>query len=289
MFEGTMSRGIGQKWLVKGQELHLDRPLLMGILNVTSDSFSDGGQYSESDRAISRAQEMLSQGAAIIDVGGESSRPGSLPVGAEEETSRVVPVIKELALRTDAIISVDTQKADVARAAMDAGAHIVNDISAGLNDPQMLDLVASSQMGIIMMHMQGTPQTMQVSPRYDDVLAEVAAFFEDRLRVATTKGIEQDRILLDPGIGFGKTLEDNLKLMGNLEKLNQAGRPLLLGASRKSFIGMLDDSGVDHRLGGSLAAVVTAYIQGVRLFRVHDVAETRQVLDIFTAIQMHSD
>ncbi len=281
--------GIGQKWLIKGQELHVDTPLIMGILNVTPDSFSDGGKFVDPSTALEKALEMLSSGATIIDVGGESTRPGSKPVTAQEEISRVIPIIEKLASQSGALISIDTQKAAVARAALEAGAHIVNDVSGGRNDAAMFALVQESRAGFILMHMLGTPETMQHAPVYGKVLEDVIHFFNESVHAATNSGIDMDQIILDPGIGFGKTLTDNLVLMGNLGVLKELGRPLLLGASRKSFIGMIDDSTPDQRLGGSLAAVISAYQQGVRLFRVHDVAETRQVLDIFTAIQKHSD
>ncbi|MBC8376356.1 MAG: dihydropteroate synthase [FCB group bacterium] len=290
MTEDIVSYEIGQnKWLIKGQELHLDTPLIMGILNVTPDSFSDGGQFIDPSKAVSRARQMLAEGADIIDVGGESTRPGSLPVASVEEITRVVPVIAELASQTDTIISIDTQKSSVAKAALDAGAHIVNDVSAGGSDLDMFELIGKRKAGYILMHMQGKPETMQDTPVYGDVLDDIKAYFMERLQAAANAGIDTKQIVLDPGIGFGKTLSDNLRLMGNMHSLGELMRPLLLGASRKSFIGMIDNSTIDKRIGGSLAAVISAYTQGVRLFRVHDVAETRQVLDIFTAIQKHSD
>ncbi|MBT3253847.1 MAG: dihydropteroate synthase [Candidatus Marinimicrobia bacterium] len=290
MTEDRASYELGQNiWLIRGQELHLDTPLIMGILNVTPDSFSDGGQFIDPSKAIARAHAMLSEGADIIDVGGESTRPGSLPVDAIEEISRVVPVIEELTSHADVIISIDTQKSSVAKAALDAGAHIVNDVSAGGGDHEMFELVSASGAGYILMHMQGKPETMQDAPAYGDVLEEVNEYFFERLQAATKAGIAGRQIVFDPGIGFGKTLSDNLKLIGNIHSMTELMRPIMLGASRKSFIGLIDNSPIDKRLGGSLAAVISAHQQGVRLFRVHDVAETRQVLDIFTAIQKHSD
>jgi len=284
-----MSQDLGQKWLIKGQELQLDKPLIMGILNVTPDSFSDGGKFHDPLKALARARKMITEGASIIDVGGESTRPGSKAVSADEEISRVIPIIEQLGKQADTLISIDTQKASVAQAAIEAGAHIINDISAGRNDIEMFDLVKERQVGYILMHMQGNPATMQNAPSYTHVVDDITTFFKERLKQASLSGIDMVRIVLDPGIGFGKTLEDNLTLLGNLEKLQVLARPILLGASRKSFIGMIDNSPADKRLGGSLGAVVSAYRQGVKLFRVHDVAETRQVLDIFTAIQKHSD
>ncbi|NQV40866.1 MAG: dihydropteroate synthase [Candidatus Marinimicrobia bacterium] len=284
-----VSSEIGQKWLIKDQELHLDIPVIMGILNVTPDSFSDGGQFIDPSKAVSRALEMVDQGATIIDVGGESTRPGSLPISVKVEVSRTIPVIKALAAKSDVFISIDTQKAAVAQAAIKAGAHIVNDISAGQSDSEMFTIVSGSRAGYILMHMQGKPETMQVAPVYNSVLDEVAGFLVEKLDSALLAGIDLERIIVDPGIGFGKSLDDNLKLMANLHRFNPRGRPLLLGASRKSFIGMIDNSAADQRLGGSLAAVISAFLRGVRIFRVHDVAETSQVLDIFSAIQKHSD
>ena len=285
----NVSSEIGQKWLIKDQELHLEKPVIMGILNVTPDSFSDGGQFIDPSIAVSRALEMVDQGATIIDVGGESSRPGSIPVSVEAEISRTIPVIAALAAESDAIVSIDTQKAEVAQAALKAGAHIVNDISAGRSDPDMFRIIHEYQAGYILMHMQGKPETMQLAPSYHSVLDEVAGFLFERLESAISSGIDLERMVVDPGIGFGKSLKDNLTLMGNLHRFNTRGRPLLLGASRKSFIGMIDDSPADQRLGGSLAAVISAFLRGVRIFRVHDVPETCQVLDIFSAIQKHSD
>lgn len=289
MTEDRISLEIGQKWLIKGQELHVDTPLIVGILNVTPDSFSDGGKFVDPSMAVEKALEMFSTGANIIDIGGESTRPGSKAVTAEEEISRVIPVIEKLASQSEALISIDTQKSAVASAALAAGAHIVNDVSGGTNDVAMFELVKETRAGFILMHMLGTPETMQHAPVYDKVLEDVKHFFSERVHAATNSGIDMGQIILDPGIGFGKTLTDNLTLMGNLQVLNELGRPLLLGASRKSFIGLIDNSTPDQRLGGSLAAVIAAYQQDVRLFRVHDVVETRQVLDIFTAIQKHSD
>jgi dihydropteroate synthase len=274
--------------VIKDRELDLERPLIMGILNVTPDSFSDGGHFNNPEIAVARALEMLEQGATIIDVGGESTRPGSLPVSGEEEIARTIPVIEGIVAKSDAIVSIDTQKSVVAAAALEAGAHIINDVSGGINDQAMFEVLRTSHAGYILMHMQGKPETMQVAPRYDNVLLEVEEYFAQRINHASSLGIDIDRIVFDPGIGFGKTLEDNLTLLGNLQKINTRGRPILIGASRKSFIGMVDGSAADKRLAGSLASVLSAFIQGIRIFRVHDVEETRQVLDIFSAIQKHS-
>ncbi len=275
-------------WSIKNKEYHFSKPLIMGILNVTPDSFSDGGKYFTSQDAVEKGLSLIDHGADIIDIGGESTRPGAKPVPFLEEMSRVVPIIESLAAQTDSIISIDTQKFEVAQAAVKAGAQIVNDISAGKHDERMLPFIAQSQVGYVMMHMQGIPATMQEYPEYNHVISEIQQFFMERLEAAKSAGIPGSRIVLDPGIGFGKRLEDNLNILANIGHLHTCNRPLLLGASRKSFIGMLDASDPDRRIGGSLAAVIASYIQDVYIFRVHDVAETLQLLDIFTAIQKHS-
>jgi len=278
----------GKRWLIKGQEYHFDKPMLMGILNVTPDSFSDGGKYSEQDSAVHHALQLIEQGSDIIDVGGESSRPGSAPVDVLTEIARVIPVIKAISKKCDTLISIDTQKSEVARAALVAGASIINDVSGGLNDPDMFPLLAESGAGYIMMHMQGIPKTMQNAPQYDNVLNDILNFFKTRLEIARSHFVIESQIVLDPGIGFGKLLDDNLHILANISTLHDLGLPLLLGASRKSFIGMLDGSDVGDRLGGSLAAVIATHEQNVEIFRVHDVHETRQLLELFTAIQKHS-
>ncbi len=284
-----MSHRVGQKWLIRGQELPVGSPIIMGILNVTPDSFSDGGKFLSSENAFNKAKAMLDEGATIIDVGGESTRPGSQSISAEDQISRVLPIIEQLSAKTNALVSIDTQKAVVAKAAIKAGAHIVNDISAGRHDESMFEVVARFGTGYILMHMLGTPDTMQLTPHYEDVIADINMFFRERISSAVRAGVDEEQIVLDPGIGFGKNLEDNLRIMSNMASFDEPGRPLLLGASRKSFIGMIDNSTADKRIGGSLAAVISSYLQGVKLFRVHDVDETRQLIDIFTAIQKHSD
>ncbi|MEA3287372.1 MAG: dihydropteroate synthase [Candidatus Marinimicrobia bacterium] len=276
-------------WLVKGQEFHFGGPMLMGILNVTPDSFSDGGNFFSHDRAIAHGYRLIQEGAEIIDIGGESTRPGSSPITAETELSRILPIINALAAGSKALISVDTQKAVVAEAALANGAHIINDVSAGRNDTNMLKLISDTQAGYVMMHMQGTPATMQEDPRYTDIVEEIDQFFTERLKVALSTGLQSKQIVFDPGIGFGKTLKNNLSILKNMQHFHKHGRPLLLGASRKSFIGMLDNSEPDQRLGGSLAAALAAYQENVEIYRVHDVAETKQMLELFTAIQKHSD
>ncbi len=289
MTKGSMvSEGLRNIWSIKGHEYHFKKPMLMGILNVTPDSFSDGGLFQDIEMAVEHAREMIDQGADIIDVGGESTRPGSTPVSVDEEISRILPIIERLSEQTTAIISIDTQKAQVAKVAIEAGATVINDVSAGGHDSGMFKLVAATRVGYIMMHMQGNPETMQVAPSYKNILDDLRLFFSQKLRTAIAAGIDHSQIVLDPGIGFGKTLDNNLDILANMGALRSLGRPLLHGASRKSFIGMIDASEPTNRLGGSLAAVLAAYLQNIELFRIHDVSETKQLIDIFSAIQMHS-
>ena len=256
---------------------------IMGVLNVTPDSFSDGGEWFDRDAAVARGRELIAQGAAIVDVGGESTRPGSLPVSAEEELARVVPVIE--ALRdAGAQLSVDTSKASVARAALAAGATFVNDVTALRGDPEMAALVAEAGCDVCLMHMLGEPRTMQEDPRYSDVVAEVRTFLEGRIAVAVTAGIAEERISVDPGIGFGKTAKHNLELLRRLDELVAIGRPVVVGTSRKSFLGRLtgrDDP--PQRVIGTVATNVLAYERGASVFRVHDVAATRDALAVAAA------
>jgi len=256
---------------------------LMGVVNVTPDSFSDGGLYLDPEAAIAHGRELVEAGAAILDVGGESTRPGAELVSAEEEMRRVVPVIRELA-DLECEISVDTSKASVAEAALDAGAGIVNDVTALRGDPEIAKLCAERGATVVLMHMLGDPRTMQDDPRYDDVVAEVKHFLAGRLEVATAAGIAAERIWLDPGIGFGKTAAHNLELLRRLGELRELGRPLVIGTSRKSFIGRLDGSAAGERLGGTIASSILAAAEGAEVLRVHDVAEMRQALTVATAI-----
>jgi dihydropteroate synthase len=274
--------------LAGGRQLSLSHPLVMGVLNVTPDSFSDGGQYHSPERALARAHQMVQEGADIIDIGGESSRPGSIEVTAEEEQRRVLPIIKQLASEIETPISIDTCRASTARAALEAGAVIVNDISALRFDPEMATLVAKSGSPVILMHMQGTPRIMQVSPHYDDCVEEIAAFFGERIRFCTDSGIDRNKIILDPGIGFGKRLSDNLAILSNLTSLRRFGLPLMVGASRKSFIAMLAESSEapDQRLGGSIAAAVAAVQNGADIVRVHDVSQTVEALRVIQRIRV---
>jgi len=270
---------------IRGRRFALGpRTWIMGIINVTPDSFSDGGRYFDTERAIARGLELAAEGADILDVGGESTRPGSLPVPEAEELRRVVPVIGSLRKQTPALLSVDTTKAAVARAALDAGADIVNDTSAFRFDPAMPGEVARSGAGVILMHMQGTPLTMQLSPRYGDLLEEIHAFLGERIRVAEAAGIPRESVIVDPGIGFGKTFEDNLALLRGQEAFHELGRPLLLGFSRKAFLGRLLGLPPEERLEGTIAAAVLSVERGAHILRVHDVGPVARAVRAAEAI-----
>ena len=256
---------------------------LMGVVNVTPDSFSDGGLYLDPEAAIAHGRELAAAGAEILDVGGESTRPGAEPVGAEEELGRVIPVIQGL-VAAGCHVSVDTSKARVAEAALEAGAEIVNDVTALRGDPEMASLCAGRGATVVLMHMLGSPQTMQSDPRYEDVVADVKAFLAERLAAAVAAGIGEEQIWLDPGIGFGKTAVHNMELLRRLGELRELGRPLVVGTSRKSFIGRVDGSPAQERLGGTIASSVLAAAEGADVLRVHDVAEMRQALAVAAAI-----
>jgi len=259
-------------------------PRIMGILNVTPDSFSDGGRYLAVEAAIAHGLELEAQGAAMIDVGGESTRPGAQPVGEREECRRVIPVIEGLrAAGLRAQISIDTSKLAVARAALDAGATFVNDVTALRAEPALAELIAQRGAGCCLTHMQGDPRTMQLAPRYDDVVAEVAAFLAERVEAALAAGIARERILIDPGIGFGKTVEHNLELLARLPALAPLGQPILIGTSRKSFLGRLTGRGEEERLAATIATNVIALLGGASVFRVHDVAPLRDALAVAAA------
>ncbi|HET8863576.1 MAG TPA: dihydropteroate synthase [Solirubrobacterales bacterium] len=255
---------------------------LMGVVNVTPDSFSDGGLFLDAEAAIAHGRELVGDGAEILDVGGESTRPGAEEVSAAEEMARVVPVVEGLA--GTATVSIDTSKAAVAEAAFDAGASIVNDVTALRRDPEIGGLCGEREAGLILMHMQGDPRTMQADPTYEDVVDDVRAFLAERLAVAVDAGVAEERIWLDPGIGFGKTLEHNLELLRRLGELRELGRPLVVGTSRKSFIGKVDGSPVGDRLGGTVASSVLAAAEGADVLRVHDVAEIAQAMTMADAI-----
>ena len=260
------------------------RPSVMGVLNVTPDSFSDGGRFVDSDAAVDHGRRLAAEGAALVDVGGESTRPGAAPVGTEEELARVVPVIEGL---TGIPLSVDTSKADVARRALALGAELVNDVTALRGDPLMAEVVAEGGAYLCLMHMQGSPGTMQVAPHYDDVVGDVLAFLEERVAFAVERGIREERICVDPGIGFGKTPDQNLELLRRLDELRALGRPLLVGASRKSTLGkVLGDAGATR--GGvpaSLAAAVAAFDRGAAMIRAHDVGATVEALAVAAAVE----
>lgn len=262
-----------------------ERTLIMGVLNVTPDSFSDGGQYFDRETALRRAYELVEEGADIIDIGGESTRPGAEPVSLEEEIERTIPVIEHIAFRIGVPISIDTYKSEVARRALDAGATIVNDISGLRFDPAMAPLLARYNAMVIIMHMKGTPRDMQKDPRYDDVVREVSLFLEERARAAIDEGISEDRIVIDPGIGFGKTVNHNLEIMRRLEEFKSLGFPLLVGTSRKSFIGAVLDAPVNERVLGTAATVSFAVEKGADIIRVHDVKEMLQVIRMTEAMK----
>ncbi len=259
-------------------------PRVMGILNVTPDSFSDGGQFLSMESALNQAREMAAAGADLIDVGGESTRPGSMPIEPSEQIARVVPVITAIRREMPIPISIDTTRAAVAGAAFDAGAQMVNDISAGRDDPKMLPLVARRKTKIILMHMQGTPATMQQNPSYGDVVTEVRDFLFDRFTYARTIGIDPADVLLDPGIGFGKTVQHNLQLLNRLSELKQLGCPLVVGTSRKGFIGAVTGE-TGPRLMGTAATVAVAAISGAAIVRVHDVPAMMKVTAVIRAIR----
>jgi len=267
-----------------GTLLDIKNPQIMGVLNVTPDSFSDGGRYSLVDQALNQAEQMIHDGAAIIDVGGESTRPGSLPVSTKEELKRVIPVIVKIRAQSNIIISIDTSKAEVMQQAVEAGANLINDVYA-LRQPGAMEMAASLKVPICLMHMQENPEKMQQSPDYKDVIGEVRQFFNERIRTCEEYGIERKNLILDPGFGFGKTLRHNLMLLANLKFLLEFGCPVLAGLSRKSMIGLILDKPVDQRLFGSVAAAVIAAQNGASIIRVHDVVESYDAIRISTAVQ----
>ncbi len=254
----------------------------MGVLNVTPDSFSDGGDFFDAEKAVAHAKQMILDGADIIDIGGESSRPGSDPVSAEEELQRVLPVIKQLRAASDIFISIDTYKPEVARACLEAGVNMVNDIS-GLADDEVAAVVAEYDVPVIIMHMRGMPKTMQEQPVYKNVVEEIKQFFSERIEKARAFGIKE--IILDPGIGFGKTLEHNLLILKNLSQFLEFGYPLLVGTSRKSFIGKITGQNVDNRIEGTIASGTAAILYGARIIRVHDIKELKAAAQVTDAIK----
>ena len=265
-------------------QLNLERPCVMGIVNVTPDSFSDGGKFAATEAAIAHGLELVAQGAGILDIGGESTRPGATPVPLDEELARVIPVIEGLSKQVNVPISIDTYKPEVMRAAIAAGAAIVNDVFA-LREPGGLEVVAASDAGVCLMHSQGTPQTMQADPQYQDVVTEVIGFLRERMASAEAHGIARDRIMLDPGFGFGKRSVHNLALLRELKILCELGQPVLAGLSRKSVLGQITGNDVDARLHASIAAAVIAAMKGARILRVHDVKATVDALNIVSAVE----
>ena len=272
------------KWLCGRFEFDLKRPILMGIVNVTPDSFSDGGQHARTESAIRHAHTLIQEGADILDIGGESTRPGALPVSVQDELARVMPVIKAL-MHSGVAISVDTCKPEVMQAALDVGADIINDVT-GMRDPLAQRIVARhGHCGVCVMHMQGEPRTMQEKPHYNDVVNDIRTELVQQAQVLESLGVQAARISLDPGFGFGKTVEQNYQLLSNLNVIVNTGYPLVLGVSRKSMIGAVTGQSVDHRLAGSLSAALAGVVRGARVLRVHDVRETRDALAVWHAVQ----
>jgi len=270
-----MNRQEFQSWLK-----HQSHTLIMGILNMTPDSFSDGEQFKSHDKAIDHALKMVEEGANIIDIGGESTRPGAEAVQLEEELSRTIPIIEAIRLKSDCLISIDTYKSKVAKAALDAGADMVNDISGLTFDHNMASLVAKRNVPVIIMHIKGKPGDMQKNPNYDNLIKEIKAFFEVQISIAKKAGIDSGNIILDPGIGFGKRLEDNFEIIRELGQISTMGYPVLLGPSRKSFIGFTLDLPIEERIEGTLASITAGVINGARIVRVHDIRATRRTLTI---------
>ncbi len=265
-------------------------PLIMGIVNVTPDSFSDGGLYQQTQQAVSHALRLVEQGADILDIGGESTRPGAEAVSSQEEIQRVVPVVKELVNKIEILISIDTSKAEVARLCLETGAHIINDVTSLTGDNNMAKVIADNRAGVILMHMQGTPRTMQDNPHYEDVIGDLKKFFQERIYHLQKVGISESQMVLDPGIGFGKTLEHNLELLNRLAEFQSLGRPICLGVSRKSFMGKVLNRPVDQRMAGSLAVLCHAMSrEAVQIVRVHDVGEARDAVAMWKVINQSTD
>lgn len=260
-----------------------ERTLIMGILNITPDSFSDGGEFFDFERALSRAHQLAEEGADIIDIGGESSRPGSLPITPSEELDRIMPVLQHLVGKIDLPVSVDTYKPEVARAAIETGASIINDIT-GLRDPAMVEVVAESDCGVVIMHMAGSPRDMQINPFYRDLIGELSDFLRQAVTMAVEAGVEKERIIIDPGIGFGKTVDHNLEILRRLREFKSLEQPILVGPSRKSLIGHVLDLPVEERLEGTAATVTAAILHGADIIRVHDVKQMRRVAKMTDAI-----
>ncbi|MDN4015442.1 dihydropteroate synthase [Zwartia panacis] len=275
---------MAERWVCGRFEFDLKRPILMGIVNVTPDSFSDGGQHARTESAIRHAHTLIQEGADILDIGGESTRPGALPVSVQDELARVIPVIKAL-LHSGVAISVDTCKPEVMQAALDVGADIINDVT-GMRDVSAQRIVARhGHCGVCVMHMQGEPRTMQTKPHYNDVVHDIHAELVRQAHQLESLGIQSERISLDPGFGFGKTVEQNYQLLANLNVIANTGYPVVLGVSRKSMIGAVTGQSVDHRLSGSISAALAGVVRGARVLRVHDVRETRDALSVWHAVE----
>ncbi len=266
--------------------LDLKTPKVMGILNVTPDSFSDGGQFHQLEDALKQAETMLAHGADIIDIGGESTRPGAAEVSEQEELQRVIPVIREIKSRFNAYISIDTSKAAVMAAAVDAGADMINDVRA-LQEPGALEVAAQSSVPLCLMHMQGQPRTMQHNPHYTDVVADLCNFFQQRIEHCVAAGIDENRLILDPGFGFGKTFDHNYQLLDRLDEFHRLGKPLLVGLSRKSMLGKLLDEDIDGRLAASIAGATIALLKGAQIIRVHDVKATADAVKVVQAMNAY--
>jgi dihydropteroate synthase len=270
--------------LPRQRQLDLSRPVIMGILNVTPDSFSDGGRHNRVDAALRQAEQMLTDGAVIIDIGGESTRPGAAQVTPQDELNRVIPVIEAIRQRFDCVISIDTSKAEVMQAAVGSGADMINDVRA-LREPKAIDVAVKAAVPVCLMHMQGGPLDMQHAPQYDDVVTEVMQFLLQRAQACERAGIPTSQIILDPGFGFGKNLSHNYNLLNQLTRVSEMGYPVLVGMSRKSMIGQLLNVPVNERLAGSLACATIAALKGARIIRVHDVRDTAQAVKVVTAMQ----
>jgi len=273
--------------LPENRQLNINRPLIMGILNVTPDSFSDGGRFINPEDAIHRAKQIINEGADIIDIGGESTRPGAEKVSTDAEIGRVLPVIKGIRQISDRPISIDSSKSEVAEEALKAGADIINDISALRFDPRMINIAVKYDAPVILMHMLGKPKTMQTAPNYDNCVEEIKQFFGERIEFCKSNGINRDKIIIDPGIGFGKRLQDNLDIIKNLSEFKSLGCPIMIGSSRKSFIPKItkNENQPIQRIGGSVASMLCAIRNGCNIVRVHDVAATIEAINIYLAIE----
>ncbi|MCM8803765.1 MAG: dihydropteroate synthase [Candidatus Omnitrophica bacterium] len=276
-------------WKIKDFIFKIEKPLIMGILNVTPDSFYDGGRYFDIDKAIERGIKIEKEGADIIDIGGQSTRPGSKQINEEEEIERVIPVISSLSKKIKIPISCDTYRSKVAEKAIENGAKIINDISAFSIDKNLFNVIKDSDCGYILMHMKGTPENMQINPYYEDVIVEISKFFEEKIKILEENGIELERVVIDPGIGFGKRVSDNVEILKNLDKFKKFNRPILIGTSRKSFIGKILNLEVDQRLEATIATNVYAYLKGAIIFRVHDVKEVKRGIDIIYKIEKNEN